>query len=52
MAKGWESKGFPVTVSYSLAAVWNMAVKLSFDREGPASSLVVDMERGLAEEGL
>jgi hypothetical protein len=42
--------GFPVTVSYSLKAVWNMAAKLSFDRGGLAMWSVTDIGRAQAGE--
>jgi hypothetical protein len=49
VTSGWVRSGFPVTVSYSLKAAWNMAAKLLFDREGPGAWLVVDIEREVAD---
>lgn len=43
VAKGWVSRGLPVTLWYSLAAPSNIAVKLSDNREGPPAWLMIDI---------
>ena len=42
-AKGWVSRGFPVTLWYSVDAALNIAVKLSAEVEGPAIWLLADI---------